>query len=197
MIGSILNLVFFGVVAITTVAAFFGVGFLLLVEEMPASRMRTHEAKPTPTEQTAPPHDATPSPAEQIAPPHDATPSPAEQIAPPHDATPSPAEQTAPPHDATPSPAEQTAPPHDATPNYSASSAALALPVSPRPFATHDQPAVHKGIAFDARLRFLRQQQALIELEMTEPNLSAEERRKLERQKAYWGRAIERMLDSP
>jgi hypothetical protein len=169
MIGSILNLVFFGVVAITTVAAFFGVGFLLLVEEMPASRMRTHEAKPTPTEQIAPPHDATPSPAEQIAPPHDATPSPAEQIA----------------------------PPHDATPNYSASSAALALPVSPRPFAAHDQPAVHKGIAFDARLRFLRQQQALIELELTEPNLSAEERRKLERQKAYWGRAIERMLDSP
>lgn len=169
MIGSILNLVFLGVVAITTVAAFFGVGFLLLIEETPASRMRTHEATPIPAEQTALPHDATPMPAEQ----------------------------TASPHEARPIPAEQTAPPHDATPNYSASSAALALPVGPRPFTAHDQLAVHKGIAFDARLRFLRQQQALIEFELTEPNLSAEETRKLERQKAHWGRAIEQMLDSP
>jgi hypothetical protein len=68
--------------------------------------------------------------------------------------------------------------------------------VSLRPFAAHGQPAVHKGIAFDARLRFLRQQQAQLELQLTKPGLSAAATTRLERQKAYWGHAIERMLDS-
>jgi hypothetical protein len=54
--------------------------------------------------------------------------------------------------------------------------------VSPRPFAGHGQP-VHKGIAFDARLRFLRQQQ----LQLTKPGLSAAETTRLERQKGLLG----------
>jgi hypothetical protein len=33
----------------------------------------------------------------------------------------------------------------------------------------------------------MRQQQAQIELQLTEPNLSAAETKRLERQKAYWG----------
>jgi hypothetical protein len=137
MVGSVLNLVFLGVVA-----ALLGVGFLLLVEEMPASGMRTHEATPTLPEPPA-------------------------------------------------------AAPHEMAPNYSASPAALVSPVSPRPFAAHGQPAEHKGIAFEARLRFLKQQQALLELQLTRPGLSAAETTRLERQKVYWGHAIERMLDSP
>ena len=137
----VLHLVLFGVVTITTVATFFGVGFLLLVEEMPASRIMTHEALPAPPKQTAAPHEV--------------------------------------------------------SSNDSASPAALASPVSPRPFAAHGQPAVHQGIVFCARLRFLRQQQAQLELQLTKPGLSAAETTRLERQKAYWGDAIERMLDSP
>jgi len=46
-------------------------------------------------------------------------------------------------------------------------------------------------------LRFLRQQQAQLELQLTEPNLSTAETRRLERQKAYWGRVIEQTLALP
>jgi hypothetical protein len=103
MVGSVLHFVLFGVVTITTVAAFFGVGFLLLVKEMPASRIKTHEAPPAPPKQIAAPHEAPPAPP------------------------------------------KQTAAPHEVAPNDSASPAALVSPVSPRPFAAHGQPAVHKG----------------------------------------------------
>jgi hypothetical protein len=50
MVGSVLHLVLFGVVTMTLVAAFFGVGFLFLVEELPASRITTHEAPTGPAQ---------------------------------------------------------------------------------------------------------------------------------------------------
>ena len=99
----------------------------------------------------------------------------------------------------TSTPAATTEPAATATPTYSASPA-KALPVSPRLFAGFAQAVANKGITFeqyrDARLRFLRQQQARLELQLTEPNLSAAQTRRLERQKAYWGRAIEETMAS-
>jgi len=141
-IGTVFSLISFGVTAITTVATFFGVGFLLLAhprEEMPAIRMRPHEATPTPPKLTPPDNSAL-------------------------------------------------------------SAAAVALPMRPSSVATHAQPAAGKGTdepKRDARLRFLRQQLARLELQLTKPGRSAAETSRIERQKAYWGRAIERMLASP
>src|SRR5437868_4837049 len=93
-----------------------------------------------------------------------------------------------------------------ATASYSASSSAAAFPSRPRLSAAkiakgatrHAQPATNKGIFLqqyrDARIRFLKQQQARLELQLTEPNLPSAKTTRLERQKAYWARAIRQML---
>ena len=93
-----------------------------------------------------------------------------------------------------------------ATASYSASSSAAAFPSRPRLSAAkiakgarrYAQPATNKGIFLqqyrDARIRFLRQQQARLELQLTEPNLLSAKRTRLERQKAYWARAIKQTL---
>jgi hypothetical protein len=96
-----------------------------------------------------------------------------------------------------------------ATASYSASSSAAAFPSRPRLSAAkiakgatrHAQPATNKRIFLqqyrDARIRFLRQQQARLQLQLTEPNLSAAKTTRLERQKAYWARATEQTLALP
>ena len=93
-----------------------------------------------------------------------------------------------------------------ATASYSASSSAAAFPSRPRLSAAkiakgarrYAQPATNKGIFLqqyrDARIRFLRQQQARLELQLTEPNLLSAKTTRLERQKAYWARAIKQTL---
>lgn len=103
---------------------------------------------------------------------------------------------------ATLTPPAQTDPPAAATPNYPASPTTVALPPSPRLVAEFAEAAVKKGITLEqyrnARLQFLRRQQALFELLLTEPNyLFAAETRILERQKAYWDRAIAQTMALP
>jgi hypothetical protein len=49
----------------------------------------------------------------------------------------------------------------------------------------------------DVRLRFLKNQETRIEQQLTRPDLSATETRRLERRKAYWAHAIERALNTP
>jgi hypothetical protein len=48
-----------------------------------------------------------------------------------------------------------------------------------------------------ARIRFLRDRVARTERQLTRPNLSAAETKRLERQKAYWGRALEQASGRP
>jgi hypothetical protein len=68
-------------------------------------------------------------------------------------------------------------------------------PVVPAPASVpantiHDQ---HR----DAHIRFLQEQQARVEAQLMRSSLSAAERRRLERRKAYWGRAMQRALNAP
>ena len=179
--STFLFLVSQGVVAATTATAFFGTGFLLLTHPR-------EEIKPAATTADQPaPADTTAATADQPA-PTDTTAATADQPA-PTDATAAAVNQPAP-----------TAVPHAMRPNYSASPTIVAMRVDPHLIAAA-RAAANKGITLeqyrDGRLRFLRQQQAQLELQLTEPNLSAAETRRLERQKAYWGRAIEQTLALP
>ena len=97
------------------------------------------------------------------------------------------------PADATTPTAELPAPnpaPRAVIPYYPSSPTA-AMRVDPHLIAAFARAAANKGITLEqyrnGRLRYLRQQQAQIELQLTEPNLSAAETKRLERQKAYWG----------
>jgi len=96
---------------------------------------------------------------------------------------------------------ETTAMPRAVRPNHPISPTTVALPARPRLVAAFAQAAADKRVSLeqyrDARLRFLRQQQAQLELQLTKPNLSAAETSRLERQKAYWGRAIEQTMALP
>ena len=176
MVGAVLYLVPFGVTAITTVAAFFGVGFFLLVhpkEEIPATEMRTPEATSISSVPATAPREATSIPRML---------SPAElermglvAATAPHEAI------SIPPAPAT-APREATLTPPGPTPALHKPTAAI---------STYDQ------YRRDARIRFLRKQQALFELKLTAPNLSATETARLTRQKAYFVRAIERTLALP
>jgi hypothetical protein len=79
------------------------------------------------------------------------------------------------------------------TPNDLASASQL--------FAVYTQRAKEEGVTYeqyrDARMQYLQKQQAGIELRLTDPTLSTAERSRLERRKAYWGRAIQQMLALP
>jgi hypothetical protein len=60
--------------------------------------------------------------------------------------------------------------------------------------------AQEKGMSYQqyrARLEYLRKQQAEIELRLADPDLPTGERSRLERQNAYWSRAIRQMLVVP
>jgi hypothetical protein len=193
--STFLFLVSHGVVAATTAAVFFGTGFLLLTHSW-------EEIKPAATTANQPaPTDATVATVNQPV-PTDATAATVNQPV-PTDATAATAVQPA-PSDATAATANQpetTAVPYAMRPNYPASPTIVAMRVNPPLIATFTRAAANKGISLeqyrDARLRFLRQQQSQLELQLTEPNLSAGQTRRLERQKAYWGRAIEQTLALP
>ena len=188
--GTVLNLIPFGVAANTIVAVFFGIGILSLLhprEEMLATRSKTPEVTLIQPEQITAAQGTIPTVPEQIA------------SAP--EKTPTPPGQTVSRPEATPTPPKQPPLPHEVMPNYSAVAAAtVPLPVRPSSVATHAPPAAGQGTdepKHDARLRFLRKQQARLEIQLTKPGLSAAETRRIERQKAYWDHAIKRLLASP
>ena len=166
--STLLFLVSHGVVAATTAAAFFGTGFFLLTHSWEEiEQAATTVNQPAPTDTTA-------ATADQQA---------------PTDAT------------AAANQPETTAVPRAVRPNHPISPTTVALPARPRLVAAFAQAAADKRVSLeqyrDARLRFLRQQQAQLELQLTKPNLSAAETSRLERQKAYWGRAIEQTMALP
>jgi hypothetical protein len=209
-VSTFLFLVSHGVVAATTAAVFFGTGFRLLShpwEEMGATRSKPTAAtadRPASADATAATADR-PASADATAATAD-RPAPADATAPTAD-RPAPADATAPTADR-PAPADATAPtgdqpaPADATAATADQPAPNAVPrVDPHLIAALARAAADKGITLeqyrDARLRYLREQQAQIELQLTEPTLSATKMKRLERQKAYWGRAIEQTMAVP
>ena len=196
IVGTVLNLIFFGVAANTIVAVFFGIGILLLLhprEGMLATRSKTPEVTLIRPEQI--------TAAQTIPTVPEKTPIPPGQTALTDEAAPTSPGQTVSRPEATPTPPTQLPLPHEVTPNYSALAAATEpLPVRPSSVATHAPPAAGQGTdepKHDARLRFLRKQQARFEIQLTKPGLSAAETKRIERQKAYWDHAIQRMLASP
>jgi hypothetical protein len=198
IVGTVLNLIFFGVTATTIVAVFFGIGILLLLhprEEMLATRSKTPEVTLIRPEQITAAQETMPTVPEK-------TPIPPGQTASTDEAAPTSPGQTVSRPEVAPTPPRQPPLPHEVMPNYSALAAAttVPLPVRPSSVATHAPPAAGQGTdepKHDARLRFLRKQQARLEIQLTKPGLSAAETRRIERQKAYWGHAIKRMLASP
>jgi len=197
IVGPVLNLIFFGVTATTIVAVFFGIGILLLLhprEEMLATRSKTPEVTLIRPEQIIAAQETIPTVPEK-------TPIPPGQTTSTDEAAPTSPGQTVSRPEATPTPPTQLPLPHEVMPNYSALAAAtVPLPVRPSSVATHAPPAASQGTdepKHDARLRFLRKQQARLEIQLTKPGLSAAETRRIERQKAYWDHAIKRLLASP
>ena len=99
------------------------------------------------------------------------------------------------PADATAPTAEQPAPnaaPRAVIPYYPSSPTTAAMRVDPHLIAAFARAAANRELPSNSIAmgpRYLRQQQAQIELQLTEPNLSAAETKRLERQKAYWGGA--------
>jgi len=204
MVGAVLYLVPFGVTAITTVAAFFGVGFFLLVhpkEEIPATEMRTPEATSissvpatAPREATSIPRMLSPAELERMGlvaatAPHEAISIPPAPATAPREATLTPPAPATAPREATLTPPAPATAPREATLTPPGPTPALHKPTAA--ISTYDQ------YRRDARIRFLRKQQALFELKLTAPNLSATETARLTRQKAYFVRAIERTLALP
>jgi hypothetical protein len=91
------------------------------------------------------------------------------------------------PHEAT-----QTALTSATTPNYLATVSRF-LDI----YSQRAQEKAMSNVQYRARWQYLHQQQVGIEQRLTDPNLSAVERSQLERQYAYWGRAIREMLVLP
>jgi pyruvate/2-oxoglutarate dehydrogenase complex dihydrolipoamide acyltransferase (E2) component len=198
--STFLSLVSHAVVAATTAAAFLSTAFLLLThswEEIKPAAMTADQPAPTATIATTADQ---PAPAATIA-------TTADQPA-PTNATVATPNQPA-PTNAMAAAGKQPAPtavPHAMRPYYPASPSPaspsiVAIEVNPQLIAAFARAAANKGITLEqyrnGRVRFLRQQQAELELELTQPNRSAAETRRLERQKAYWGRAIEQTLAVP
>jgi hypothetical protein len=194
-------------------------------QAMPSATIEKHETKLAPDKQTVPQQQAISIPPKPVLPPRNVTPASPQTIsvakaprptlsepsvAQPR-ATPSLPEQTrlgsdfsawwgqhmngaksirprtyAPSEATLTPPPELTALPQQVPPNSPVAPAPASAPAS----TIHDQ---HR----DAHIRFLQEQQARVEAQLTRPSLSAAERRRLERRKAYWGRAIQRALIAP
>jgi hypothetical protein len=193
---------------------------------MPSATLEKHETKPAPDKQTVSQQQAISIPPKPVLPPRDVTPASSQPISAAKETKPTLSGPSVAQPRATPSLPEQTrldldfaawwgqhmngtkairprtyapiaatlTPPPEPTalPQQAAND-----PVAPAPASAsvpantiHDQ---HR----DARIRFLQEQQARVEAQLTRPSLSAAERRRLERRKAYWGRAIQRALIAP
>jgi hypothetical protein len=194
-------------------------------QAMPGATMEKHETELAPDKQTVPQQQATSIPSKPILPPHRVTPASSQPTSVAKEARPTPSKPSVAQPRATPSlpeqtrldldfsawwgqhmnspksmrprtyapseatltpPPEPTALPQPVSPNYPVAPAPASLPAN----TLHDQ---HR----DAHIRFLQEQQVRVEAQLTRPSLSAAERRRLERRKAYWGRALQRALNAP
>jgi hypothetical protein len=161
----------YGVVAATITAAFFGTGLLLLT--YPWDEMRAAlRLEPTATSARSATSDTTAAMADRRA----------------------LTNTTA----ATANQAARTAVPPALSSNYPAPPTTALKQADPNLIAAFAREAANKGITLEqyreARLRFLRQQQAQLDLQLSDPKLSETETKRLERQRAYWGRAIEQTM---
>jgi hypothetical protein len=184
MLSTVFCLIGFGITAITCSAVFLYVGFLFLVDPgEDILKLRTPAVTPTAPALAIPLREVALPPTNDVRPVVTPTaPAPAVPLR----------EVALPPTNDVPPVVTPTAPAPaipEATPNYLASSSRLV--------AVYSQKARAKGVSYEqyrARMEYLQKQQAGIDLRLTDPNLSTAERSRLERQKAYWGRAIQQML---
>jgi hypothetical protein len=191
--GALLSLIPFAFV-FAIVAVLFGASFLIILpsrENLAAQKVEEPKATVTSWERTVLPRQATATPPVTPASlPHVATPnSLPEGTYLPDKPTPiPPSGQTYPPPAASTIRPLQTALSEEVVQNGLASPATN--PASP---LTKVLPGSQQKPR-EARIRFLRDQVAKTEQQLTRPNLSAAETRRLERQRAYWGRTLERAL---
>jgi hypothetical protein len=161
-----------GVVVATTTAAFFGAGLLLLTHHWDEMRAALRLRPTATTQARRAPAGTTAATADQRA---------------PTETTAATANQPAP-----------SAVPPAVRPNDPTSPTIVVKQADPNLIAAFAREAANKGITLEqyreARLRFLRQQQAQLDLQLSDPKLSETETKRLERQRAYWGRAIEQTM---
>jgi hypothetical protein len=180
--GSILSLIPFGVVALTIVGSLFGAGVFSLIAprgEVAATSAGTHDPTTPHSEQTTSPlQDVGSTSPKQVSASLQSTLPKEDASSPNLDRS---SLQDLP--EAKPTQLDQTFVPRQA---MSSSPAAIRLPT----LTTHD---LHRA----AHIRFLQRQEARIAQQLTKPNLSSAESRRLERQKAHWARAVERARNTP
>lgn len=194
-------------------------------QAMPGATVEKHETKLVPDKQTVPQQQAISIPPKPVLPPQDAISASSQPISAAKEAKPILSEPSLAQPRAIPSLPEQTRLDLDFAAwwgqhmngaksirprTYAPSEATLTPP--PKPTALPQQVPSNYLIApapasvpantihdqhRDAHIRFLQEQQARVEAQLTRPSLSAAERRRLERRKAYWGRAIQRALIAP
>jgi hypothetical protein len=198
-IGILLCLLSLGIVAITTIAAFFGAAFLLLAHPAPEmiagadGRDRGAEVKAMGSSALAyPSGDPPPVPAQtelslSAGSIHPLVAAFAQYLATEH--------LVWRPPNIEPTQPSRTASAPEPIPTYSATPAAAALPARSRSFVTKiakRRAAADEGITFeqyrDARIRDLGQRQARLEQQLTDPALSTTETKRLQRQKTYYDR---------
>ena len=197
--GVILTLIPFAV-AFVIIGVLFGAGFWMILtskEEIAAQRIGESKATVTALQQTGLLRKVTATPTPTPTP----TPSPNEATLTPLAGQTSPMDKTAsvlppativPPAAAPPIGPQQTTVSEAVVQNGSVSPATnSSSPVTKMlPENSRQKPPA-------ARIRFLRDQVARTERQLTRPNLSAAETKRLERQKAYWGRALEQAPGTP
>jgi hypothetical protein len=195
--GVILSLIPFAV-AFVVIGVLYGAGFwMILTSRENTAAQRVGEPKTTVTslQQTVLPRQATATPTLTPTPlPNEATLTPLAGQTYPTDKPASvlPPEPIVPPAAAPPIRPQQTAASEAVVQNGS---------VSPN---TNSSSPVTKMLPENsrqkpppARILFLRDRVARTERQLTRPNLSAAETKRLERQKAYWGRALEQASGTP
>jgi len=187
--GAVLSLIPHAVVAIAVSGALFGAGFSMLggsKENMAVPRVGNPEATIIPMEPAALARQATAIPAPAPTPSPSAATLPDTGSAPPKAISlPAPGPIDSP----SAAPTTRIVPPalgEKVVPTDPVSRTSRELAENPRQQQQRE-----------ARIRFLRQQMARIERQLTRPHLSAAETRRLDRQNAYWSRALERTLAAP
>jgi hypothetical protein len=196
--GAILSLIPFAVVAFVVIGVLYGAGFWMILtsrENIAAQRVGESKATVISLEQTVLPRQVTATPPPTPTPlPSEATLTPLAAQAHPMDKAASvlPPGPIVPPAAAPPIRPQQTAVSEAVVQNGSV----LPATISASP-ATKVLPENSRKKPPAARIRFLRDQVARTERQLTRPNLSAAETKRLERQKAYWGRALEQASGIP
>ena len=193
--GVIFSLIPFAV-AFVVIGVLYGAGFWMILtsrENIAAQRLGEPKATVTALQQTVLPRNVTAIPTPTP------TPLPNEAILTPLAGQTSPMDKTASvlppapivaPAAAPPIRAQQTAVSGAPVQNGSVSAATNSSSPVTMPENSRQKPSA-------ARIRFLRDQVTRTKRQLTRPNLSAAETKRLERQKAYWGRALEQAAGTP